>query len=97
MLKKQKDENELVGNDRYEGFCVDLLEQISDQVGFKYIIELVPDNNYGALNLTSGRWNGLVKGNVTNFIRDCHKCHSGLSQFSLGIVKIIIRDCDNSH
>ena len=46
-----------------QGFCVDLIEQISDQVGFKYIIELVPDNNYGALNLTSGKWNGLVKGN----------------------------------
>ena len=30
----------LTGNDRFEGFCVDLLEQISDQVGFKYIIEL---------------------------------------------------------
>ena len=63
MFKKQKDEMPLTGNDRFEGFCVDLLEQISDQVGFKYIIELVPDNNYGALNLTSGEWNGLVKGN----------------------------------
>lgn len=61
MFKKQKDEVPLSGNDRFEGFCVDLLEQISDQVGFKYIIELVPDNNYGALNLTSGEWNGLVK------------------------------------
>ena len=67
MFKKQKDEMPLTGNDRFEGFCVDLLEQISDQVGFKYIIELVPDNNYGALNLTSGEWNGLVKGKFTLF------------------------------
>ena len=44
----------------FQGFCVDLLEQISDQVGFKYVIDLVPDNNYGALNLSSGEWNGLV-------------------------------------
>ena len=65
MLKKQKDPDVvLTGNDRFEGFCVDLIEQISDQVGFKYILELVPDDNYGALNLTSGKWNGLVKGNV---------------------------------
>ncbi len=40
MFKKQKDEVALTGNDRFEGFCVDLLEQMSDQVGFKYIIEL---------------------------------------------------------
>ena len=65
MLKKQKDPDVvLTGNDRFEGFCVDLIEQMSDQVGFKYILELVPDDNYGALNLTSGKWNGLVKGNV---------------------------------
>ncbi len=31
-------------------------------VGFNYVIELVPDNNYGALNLTTQKWNGLVKG-----------------------------------
>jgi len=31
-------------------------------VGFNYVIELVPDNSYGALNVTSGEWNGLVKG-----------------------------------
>ena len=71
MLKKQKDPDVvLTGNDRFEGFCVDLLEQISDQVGFKYILELVPDDNYGALNLTSGKWNGLVKGNIRKRMRN---------------------------
>ena len=35
--------------------------QIADHVGFKYNIELVPDNNYGALNLSTGQWNGLVR------------------------------------
>ena len=32
------------------------------KVGFNYKMELVSDNNYGALNLTSGKWNGLVRG-----------------------------------
>ena len=45
-----------------QGFCVDLLEHIAELVGFNYVIELVPDNNYGALNLTTGNWNGLVRG-----------------------------------
>ena len=44
-----------------QGFCVDMLEQISELVGFNYVIELVPDRNYGAKNLTTGEWNGLVK------------------------------------
>ena len=52
------------GNARFEGFCVDLLEQIAAQVGFNYNIELVEDNNYGALNLTTGEWNGLVRVSV---------------------------------
>ena len=34
---------------------------ILPQVGFNYNIELVEDNNYGALNLTTGEWNGLVR------------------------------------
>jgi len=38
-----------------------LLSQIADHVGFKYNVELVPDNNYGALNLSTGQWNGLVR------------------------------------
>ena len=77
MLKKQKDPDVLLtGNDRFEGFCVDLIEQISDQVGFKYILELVPDDNYGALNLTSGKWNGLVKGNIRKIMRN-HPIHLG--------------------
>merc|ERR1719208_338555 len=49
------------GNARFEGFCVDLLEQIANQVGFNYNIELVEDNNYGAFNLTTKVWNGLVR------------------------------------
>ena len=39
-----------------------MLEHIAEIAGFNYQIELVPDNNYGALNLTSGKWNGLVRG-----------------------------------
>ncbi|KAI5739282.1 hypothetical protein M8J77_017278 [Diaphorina citri] len=48
------------GNGRFSGFCVDLLESISRIVGFDYIIELVPDNKYGALDPATGEWNGIV-------------------------------------
>jgi hypothetical protein len=36
-------------------------------VGFKYNVELVPDNNYGALNLSTGQWNGLVKVKINQY------------------------------
>lgn len=61
-LKKLKEGEVLESTDRFEGFCVDLLEHIADLVGFNYVIELVDDNNYGALDLETGEWNGLVKG-----------------------------------
>ena len=44
------------------------------QVGFNYNIELVDDNNYGALNLTTGEWNGLVKVNII-FLKLSKKCN----------------------
>ena len=51
----------LKGNDRFEGFCIDLLREISQQLGFDYRIELVPDGAYGYPNKEDGEWNGMVK------------------------------------
>ena len=56
----KKSEYVLKGNDRFEGFCVELLQEIAELVGFKYRIELVPDGKYGAPN-KDGEWNGMVK------------------------------------
>lgn len=40
-------EGNFSGNERYEGFCIDLLKGIASQIGFQYTIRLVPDNMYG--------------------------------------------------
>lgn len=37
----------LKGNDRYEGFVVDIIDELSKLLGFKYILRTVSDNNYG--------------------------------------------------
>jgi hypothetical protein len=50
-----------------KGFCIDLLEAIAQLVGFNYVIDLVPDNSYGALNVTTQEWNGLVRGKEVYF------------------------------
>lgn len=49
------------GNDRYEGYSIDLIDAIAKHLGFKYIFEIVPDNAYGAYNPKKKTWNGLVK------------------------------------
>lgn len=51
----------LTGNDRYEGYSVDLIEAISKILGFHYRFELTPDNRYGSFNKVTKKWDGLVK------------------------------------
>lgn len=48
------------GNDRFYGFCVDILDRVAQEVGFEYIIDLVPDRKYGAQDPITGEWNGMV-------------------------------------
>jgi len=58
MIKEDKN---LTGNSKYEGFCIDLLHRIASQVGFHYAITLVPDNKYGAYDPITKQWNGIVR------------------------------------
>ena len=54
QLKKQDSTKPpLQGNDRYEGFCIDLLSEISKIVGFEYEIELKSVRVCVILDLTS--------------------------------------------
>lgn len=50
----------VTGNNRFYGFCVDILDRIAQEVGFDYIIDLVPDRKYGAKDPITGEWNGMV-------------------------------------
>ncbi|XP_070509681.1 glutamate receptor ionotropic, kainate 2 [Chironomus tepperi] len=54
-------EGNFTGNDRFEGFCIDLLKGIAAQVGFQYVIKLVPDGIYGVYNPETKTWNGIVR------------------------------------
>ncbi|XP_016918905.1 glutamate receptor ionotropic, kainate 2-like isoform X2 [Apis cerana] len=51
----------LIEQTRYEGFCIDLIEEIAKLLNFKYEFELVPDGNYGTLNKETKQWNGLIR------------------------------------
>uniref|UniRef100_A0A3B3I4F5 Glutamate receptor n=1 Tax=Oryzias latipes TaxID=8090 RepID=A0A3B3I4F5_ORYLA len=58
MLKKNHEQ--FVGNDKYEGYCAELAAEIAKHVGFTYRLELVADGKYGARDVDSKLWNGMV-------------------------------------
>ncbi|XP_061103620.1 glutamate receptor 1-like isoform X2 [Conger conger] len=58
MLKKNHDQ--LVGNDKYEGYCVELAAEIAKHVGYNYTLEIVSDGKYGSRDTESKMWNGMV-------------------------------------
>lgn len=56
----QKEGGNFTGNDRYEGYCVDLMELLFKKVlQITYEIQIVKDSKYGNVN-SRGEWNGMV-------------------------------------
>jgi len=52
---------ELIEQKFYEGYCIDLIKQLSKELGFKYTFELVSDNKYGNYDEKTKSWDGLIK------------------------------------
>ncbi|KAL2084997.1 hypothetical protein ACEWY4_020515 [Coilia grayii] len=57
----KKSDKPLYGNDRFEGYCIDLLRELAAILGFNYEVRLVEDGRYGAQDETTGQWNGMVR------------------------------------
>nr|XP_046182967.1 glutamate receptor ionotropic, kainate 4-like isoform X2 [Oncorhynchus gorbuscha] len=49
----------LEGNERYEGFCVDMLRELAELLHFSYRLQLVADGVYGVPS-ANGTWTGMV-------------------------------------
>ncbi|XP_077465018.1 glutamate receptor 1-like isoform X3 [Stigmatopora argus] len=58
MLKTNHEK--LVGNDKYEGYIVELAAEIAKHVGYQYKLKVVSDGKYGARDPESKMWNGMV-------------------------------------
>ena len=54
MKKKQVD-----GSFSYEGYCIDLLNELARNLKFTFEVYAVPDGLYGA-ETENGTWNGMV-------------------------------------
>ncbi|CAK1541962.1 unnamed protein product [Leptosia nina] len=60
-VMRQQSADRLSGNERYEGFCIELIERLAQQLQFNYTFVEQPDGNYGTRNKTTGEWNGMMK------------------------------------
>lgn len=58
MLKDSS--TQLVGNDRFEGFGIDIIHELSLMLGFKYEFRLQEDKNYGGIDKATGKWTGMI-------------------------------------
>ncbi|XP_075959934.1 glutamate receptor 1a isoform X1 [Anarhichas minor] len=58
MLKKNHEQ--LVGNDKYEGYIVELAAEIAKHVSYQYKLKVVSDGKYGAKDPEIKMWNGMV-------------------------------------
>ncbi|XP_064489390.1 glutamate receptor ionotropic, kainate 2-like [Ornithodoros turicata] len=58
MLKR--DAVNRTGNDRFEGYAVDLMDALAKKIGFVYDLHLVKDTKYGSKG-PNGEWNGMIK------------------------------------
>ncbi|KAI0212673.1 Glutamate receptor 4 [Lamellibrachia satsuma] len=60
MLRRKPDDGaELVGNDRFEGYCADVARMVAEIVKFDYELKVVADEKYGE-RMLNGTWNGMV-------------------------------------
>ena len=59
-------------SEAYEGYCVDLLNELARSLMFTYDIYSVPDGLYGA-ETEKGTWNGMI-GELVNKVckNSCH-------------------------
>ena len=59
MLKKNVNiKQNLTDKEKYEGYCIDLLEKIASICNFTYKIKLVDDGFHGSI--INGKWNGII-------------------------------------
>ena len=47
--------------DEFMGYCIDMLKELQDIMGFNTNISLVKDGVYGSLDPDSKTWNGMIR------------------------------------
>lgn len=50
-----------MGNDKFEGFCIDIIEEIAKMLNFRYNLTVVPDRKFGSLKPPPRYWTGMIR------------------------------------
>lgn len=64
MLKESSTKR--TGNDRYEGFAIDIIQELSKILHFNYTFE-EGEKSYGNEDPKTGKWDGLI-GQLMRFV-----------------------------
>ena len=56
----RKDSAFHTGNERFEGFFVDIIRELAVTVGFNYELRLVQDGLFGSKDYDNGTWTGAI-------------------------------------
>lgn len=60
-VMRRESKERLSGNDRYEGFCIELIQRLAEALHFNYTFVLQEDGKYGSLvDPKRGIWNGMM-------------------------------------
>lgn len=54
------------GNERFEGYAVDLLYNLAEECKFDFHFEPVRDNKYGSYDAVSDEWDGIIRQLIDN-------------------------------
>lgn len=77
----------LTGNERFEGFGIDIIQELSLILGFKYEFELQEDKVYGGIDKNTGEWTGMIRrlqeGVSWNSFRFQHVCVCEINEIVL--------------
>jgi len=60
FLMLKSDASNRLGNDKYEGYIVDLLEALSKKLNCKFFVKPSADGRYGGYNSTTNTWTGMI-------------------------------------
>ena len=76
QVKSNDNGEPLVGNDRFEGFCVDMIKILAERCNFTYLLRQQAHKQYGAKR-DNGSWDGmigeLIRGVSIRFTDSRHK------------------------
>ncbi|KAJ8967544.1 hypothetical protein NQ314_002859 [Rhamnusium bicolor] len=68
MEKEKKEGEEYEGNNKYEGYSLDVIKAIANEIKFQFEIHVTENNEYGKFDEKKNRWTGLVGDLLARFL-----------------------------